>query len=285
MPTTSWQQHIDHVTAKGVLAKRLYVILTTPDGGSMRCMPTCPRTWPTRRTWRRAASPSRAGPFADDTETEWSGEGMIIVRAASLADAVAIANADPMHSAACAASGCGPGCSTKALTPSRCVTPKLHRSSRLSTSIRPGMIPMAIREKTTITMRMAGVALSHARTDVSIRGLTKVIDEPVERGGTNLGMSPTETFAASLVGCTNVISHKIAHRMGIELQAMKIRLEADFDRRGVTLAEDVAIPFPAMTLNIDVASDATPEQMRPAAHASWPCTARSRSWCAPRAPS
>ena len=41
----------------------------------------------------------RHGPFADDTETEWSGEGMIIVRAASLADAVAIANADPMHSA------------------------------------------------------------------------------------------------------------------------------------------------------------------------------------------
>ena len=120
---------------------------------------------------------------------------------------------------------------------------------------------MAIREKTTIKMRMEGVALSHARTDVSIRGLTKVIDEPVERGGTNQGMSPTETFAASLVGCTNVISHKIAHRMGIQLESMVIDLEADFDRRGVTLVDDVAIPFPAMTLNIDVASDATPEQM------------------------
>lgn len=42
---------------------------------------------------------------------------------------------------------------------------------------------MLVREKKTIRMRMQGVAASHARTDVSIRGLTKVIDEPVERGG------------------------------------------------------------------------------------------------------
>ena len=118
-----------------------------------------------------------------------------------------------------------------------------------------------IREKTTIKMRMEGLAQSHSRTDVGIRGLTKIIDEPVERGGTNLGMSPTETFAAALVGCTNVISHKIARKNGVEFKAMKIRLEADFDRRGVTLADDVAVPFPAMVLHIDVTTDATPEQI------------------------
>ena len=32
MEQNSWQQHIDHVSAKGVLAKRLYVIFTTPTG-------------------------------------------------------------------------------------------------------------------------------------------------------------------------------------------------------------------------------------------------------------
>lgn len=120
---------------------------------------------------------------------------------------------------------------------------------------------MAIREKTTITMRMSGTSLSHARTDVGMRGLTLVIDEPIERGGTNLGFSPTETFAASLIGCTNVISQKIAHKNGFELQVGSIRLEAQFDRRGVTLADDVAVPFPAMTLHIDAATDATEEQM------------------------
>ena len=63
-----------------------------------------------------------------------------------------------------------------------------------------------VKEKTTIKMRMQGMAASHSRIVVSIRGLTKIIDEPVERGGTNLGMSPTETFAAALIGCTNVMS-------------------------------------------------------------------------------
>lgn len=119
----------------------------------------------------------------------------------------------------------------------------------------------AVREKTTIKMRMQGAAASHSRTDVSIRGLTKIIDEPVERGGTNLGMSPTETFAAALIGCTNVISHKIAHKNGVQFQRMNIRLEADFDRRGVTLVDDVAVPFPAMVLHIDVTTAATPDEI------------------------
>ena len=38
-----------------------------------------------------------AGPFWNDDETEWLGEGMVIVRAASLAEAREIAAADPMH--------------------------------------------------------------------------------------------------------------------------------------------------------------------------------------------
>lgn len=118
-----------------------------------------------------------------------------------------------------------------------------------------------IRLKTTITMRMQGLAKSHSRTDVSIRGLQQVIDEPIERGGTNQGMSPTETFVASLVACTNVISHKVAHRHGITLQDLKIDIAADFDRRGVTLAEEVDVPFPAMTMTIAVRSDADAEQL------------------------
>ena len=118
-----------------------------------------------------------------------------------------------------------------------------------------------IREKTTVTMRMEGLAQSHSRTDVGIRGLTQIIDEPVERGGTNLGMSPTETFAAALIGCTSVISHKIAHKNGVVFKTLNVRLEADFDRRGVTLSEEVEVPFPAMTLIIDVTTEASQAQI------------------------
>ena len=99
MTHNSWQQHIDHVTAKGVLAKRLYVIFTTPVGGIDTLHAHLPAHLAYQKDLEARGITFGAGPFSDDTETDWSGEGMIIVRAASLADAVAIAQADPMHSA------------------------------------------------------------------------------------------------------------------------------------------------------------------------------------------
>jgi len=92
--------------------------------------------------------------------------------------------------------------------------------------------------------------------------VSTLIDEPLERGGTNRGQTPTETLVAALVGCTNVISHKIARKNGIELQSMHITADVQFDRRGVTLQEEVAVPFPAITLTIDVQTPASAEQMK-----------------------
>ena len=120
---------------------------------------------------------------------------------------------------------------------------------------------MNIRPKTQVQMRMLGKVESHARTDISVRDVQTIIDEPLERGGSNLGLSPTETFVAALVGCTSVISHKIAHKHGLELQQMSVRADATFDRRGVTLADDIAVPFPAINLVIDVVSSASVEQI------------------------
>jgi uncharacterized OsmC-like protein len=44
---------------------------------------------------------------------------------------------------------------------------------------------------------------------------------------------------AALVGCTNVITHKVAHKNGVDIKSMNIRLEAQLDRRGVTLQEEI----------------------------------------------
>ena len=69
------------------------------------------------------------------------------------------------------------------------------------------------------------------------------------------------SLVAALVGCTNVISHKIARKNGFELKSMHITADVEFDRRGVTLQEDVAVPFPAITLKIDVTTAASAAQM------------------------
>ncbi len=115
---------------------------------------------------------------------------------------------------------------------------------------------MAVKMKTVITMRAKGACLSHARTDVSVGGHTVVIDEPEVRGGTNLSASPTETLMASLIGCTNVIGHKVAKMHEVDVQEMSVDLTAQFDRRGVILEEEVDIPFPEVNLKIHLTTDA-----------------------------
>lgn len=120
---------------------------------------------------------------------------------------------------------------------------------------------VTIKPKTTVRMKLNAACPSHARTDVSVRDVKVTIDEPAERGGTNLGLTPTETLMGALMGCTNVIAHKVASANGVRLESMSIRLEADFDRRGVTLAQEVNVPFPEITLFIDVKTDASEAAM------------------------
>ena len=83
-----------------------------------------------------------------------------------------------------------------------------------------------------------------------------VIDEPLERGGSGEGLSPTQTMLAALIGCTNRISRKIAAANGVGVQAMSVDAEAKFDRRGADMKEEIAVPFPEIDLTISLTTDA-----------------------------
>ncbi len=109
---------------------------------------------------------------------------------------------------------------------------------------------MAIRMKTLVTTKLSGVSPSHARTEITARDTHQVIDEPTERGGTNAGPSPTETGVAALIGCTNVIGHKCAKTLGVDIGHLKIDAEFDLDRRGVLLQEEIEVPFKAVRLTV-----------------------------------
>lgn len=120
---------------------------------------------------------------------------------------------------------------------------------------------MNIRPKTTVVTRLTGTGTSHAKSEVMARDVTLVIDEPVERGGTNQGLSPTETALAALIGCTNVIAHKVADSLGIDIGHATMTLACDFDRRGVTLQEEVEVPFIAIRLRIETNGPATQAEL------------------------
>lgn len=118
-----------------------------------------------------------------------------------------------------------------------------------------------IRPKTTVQMKLSGIGETPSRSRVTSRDVTATIDEPFDRHGTNEGLTPTETLMSSLIGCTNVISNKIAAKIGIEIKRMDIVLTADFDRRGVTLVEEVEHPFSNIVMDIGVTTNGTEAQI------------------------
>ena len=116
-------------------------------------------------------------------------------------------------------------------------------------------------QKSEVIMSMSATGETHARTKINVRDVSSVIDEPEARGGTNEGLTPTETLMASLIGCTNVISTRLAHKIGIELGEMDIQRSAKFDRRGTLLEEEIDVPFSEVTMDIEIDTDATEEQI------------------------
>ncbi len=120
---------------------------------------------------------------------------------------------------------------------------------------------MKVKEKSTIVQRVHGKCATHTRTEISVRDVGSLIDEPRERGGDNLGLAPTETLLAALVACTNVISNKCAKNLGIEYETLSIDAEATFDRRGVQLIEEIGVPYPKIRLVINAKTPASDEEM------------------------
>lgn len=115
---------------------------------------------------------------------------------------------------------------------------------------------VTIRPKTIVTFRMRGKRAHEARTDLTVRDHAITIDERLESGGTNTGIAPVETLLASLVGCTNRITHKCADKHGVVVEDLVIDLESQYDRRGSQLMEEIDVPFPTIALSIELTTSA-----------------------------
>jgi putative redox protein len=115
--------------------------------------------------------------------------------------------------------------------------------------------------KTTVKLRAEAHCPSHSLSHIEIRDVRFDIDEPTERGGTNLGPTPTDTALSALVGCTNVIGHKCAKKLGLDIGHLTISAVCDFDRRGVTLSEEIDVPFERIELKIVTSNALTDEQL------------------------
>jgi uncharacterized protein len=82
---------------RGFLSKQLYVIFTTPTGGITPVLEHLQSHLDYQQQLERRGVMFAAGPNWTDDEKSWQGEGMVVVRSGSLAEAESIAQNDPMH--------------------------------------------------------------------------------------------------------------------------------------------------------------------------------------------
>ncbi len=82
---------------RGYLAKQLYVVFTSPVNGIGPVMENFADHLEFQEKLEREGIMFAAGPHWTDDEQRWDGEGMVVIRAASLSEARAIAAEDPMH--------------------------------------------------------------------------------------------------------------------------------------------------------------------------------------------
>lgn len=110
-------------------------------------------------------------------------------------------------------------------------------------------------------IRVSGTGVTETRTELKARSHKIVVDEPVDRDGTDMGPSPLETMLSAYLACTNVIANLVAKEKGIEISNMELKLKADFDTRGVFGMADVTIPFPKIELLVDINTSASQSEI------------------------
>jgi uncharacterized protein YciI len=86
---------------EGFLAKQLYVIFSTAADGMKPVMDNIKDHLAFQVELEKDGTMFAAGPNWTDDEKSWEGDGMVVVRAQSLAEAKEIAAHDPMHKKRC----------------------------------------------------------------------------------------------------------------------------------------------------------------------------------------
>ncbi len=93
----TWRERIDNARAEGLAAREYFVVFTTPKAGREAVQRHLGIHLEYQRELEKRGVIVAAGPLSDESGTEWTGKGMIVLRAATLQEARAIADADPMH--------------------------------------------------------------------------------------------------------------------------------------------------------------------------------------------
>lgn len=121
---------------------------------------------------------------------------------------------------------------------------------------------MTIKEKPIWTFRTIAKQETATKSHARSRDVDMIIDEPIERGGTNEGPMPVEMVFAGLAGCTHVISNKLAKANDVVIEEMDIDIVTTMDSHGTRLIKPVDVPFPKVIITIDAKMTGHPENIQ-----------------------
>ncbi len=94
----AWEEYKQAAQTRGSLALELYMVVSTPAKGPEHLQQHLPAHLDYQAEQEQQGNLVMAGPLSDSTGELMQGTGLIIYRAASLEAAIAITEADPMHS-------------------------------------------------------------------------------------------------------------------------------------------------------------------------------------------
>ncbi len=95
----TWETMQARAENGGLLGKQLYVVYSFPTDGMGPTRAHIPEHVTNQRRLEREGVLAAAGPLAGRDGTTWNGEGLFVLRAESLEQALEIAKGDPMHAA------------------------------------------------------------------------------------------------------------------------------------------------------------------------------------------
>jgi len=82
------------------------------------------------------------------------------------------------------------------------------------------------------------------RVDLRLRAHELVADEPVDRGGGDLGPTPFGLLASALAACTAITLRMYAIRKGWELTPIQVDVRYDLDdENGASFARTITVPI------------------------------------------
>lgn len=112
-----------------------------------------------------------------------------------------------------------------------------------------------VKEKPIWKFKVTGAQETPTKSTTTAREKTYIVDEPLQRGGTDLGPMPVEYVFMGLSGCTHVISNKLAKANGIAFRDMDIDIDVMMDSHGTRLINPIDVPFPEVTITITAQYD------------------------------